>query len=152
MHKGSKHICFSSCRVAGQLPVSAKYAGRLRDGLANRKSYSLWHGWSAYFYRTPPPTELGMTQTPRARNLGCIQSYPNELATQMTIASSGDKDEVDTGMQIFCSFSEVSSAAGGWVGCMFRRGCTNRTIHFLRMAILCWSRALGWKVEKTWLI
>lgn len=48
--------------------------------------------------------------------LRCIQSYA--LPMQMTMASSGDKDEVDINMQMFSSliypsFSEISSGVGG---------------------------------------
>lgn len=39
--------------------------------------------------------------TPCAINLGHIQSYANTLEMKVTITSSGDKDEVDTGMQMF---------------------------------------------------
>lgn len=45
--------------------------------------------------------EPAITYTPHAINLGRIQSYPNALAMKMTIASSGDKDEADTTMQMF---------------------------------------------------
>lgn len=119
--------------------------------LTNRKSYSLWHRWSTYFYHAPLLMEPAITYTPHAINLGRIQNYPNALAMKMTIASSGDKDEADTTMQMFwslicSSFSEVSSAVeDGGVGvmCVFQRGCRTSTIHFLWMDISCCQRSSG---------